>query len=126
MLMDCAKKSIQNSFPIEFIMTEFDSDSYLEKISTSEIVSLFASLAPEYGTGEIDFCYDTATASVLMRIDGVKAKIAVSDPLKRDAWGPNGETNVITVLAIGDVSPSVVNGLNRSHPGVNFMSAMDR
>lgn len=116
---------LESSQVIPFIEKEFEYDSTISKVSTSDVVNLFTSIAPEFGEGTVSFTFDNETSSVWLDIPGVSSQISVVDIDPFSTWDASGSSDVIAIRALIKDSKASANDLSRHHSFTKFYQEGD-
>lgn len=115
-----SKQVVEPSQNIPFEAKEFEYDSTVTSVSTSDVVNLFSSIAPEFGEGTVSFAFDNETSSVWIAIPGVSSQISVVDIDPFSTWDASGSSDVIAIRAIIKDSTVSANDLSRHHSFTKF------
>lgn len=120
-----SKQVVEPSQIIPFVAKEFEYDSTVTSVSTSDVVNLFSSIAPEFGEGTVSFAFDNETSSVWIAIPGVSSQISVVDIDPFSTWDASGSSDVIAIRAIIKDSAVSANDLSRHHSFTKFYQEGD-
>lgn len=106
----------------ECLVSIFNSDSCLKNITPSEVVTLFSDIAPEFGDGDMKYCFDHELSSVLIKLDGVEPDVFISDVSEGPGHFKLGHSNLISMKSILGVSAAEIflNELNEKYSGIVF------
>lgn len=112
----------QQADTLNFTPREIACDEVLSELNGSDIINLFQSIASEFGNGDIQYSFDSETASVLLAIDGITSSISVADIDPYATWTANSASDFIALRAMITVPVSTLNKLNQLHPNTKFYS----
>ena len=115
-------QALDTAHIIPFVDTEFDYDSTISKVSTSDLVNLFMSISPEFGEGTLSFAFDKETNSIWLDMPGVSSQISIADIDPFKTWDAAGESDVIAIRALIKNSKVSANTLSQHHSFTKFFS----
>ncbi|EPR7484068.1 hypothetical protein ACU8KO_002693 [Vibrio alginolyticus] len=110
---------------------EFESDEALDGVFPQEVLSLFQSVLPEFGSAGLSYVVDEKEGSLRLILNDIPAEFCVLNINPYDGWDTEEKkTDYFVVRALlpvsNEYSSEVVMEMNKYHPHLKFYKDAER